>query len=146
MPYDVLFLNNSQFRSDGIFGELVDDNHNLIAHTLQHSYGDDASGWTPKIPDGEYLCVRGMHRLHNMTEDFETFEITGVEGHTNLLFHWGNYDADSEGCVLLGMGIAESAPGIQMITFSKAAFARLMKIQERCDHFTLHVNKNWVYS
>jgi len=115
MPYETLFLHHRQFRPDGIFGELVDSDGNIIAQTLEHAYGNDADGWIPKIIDGEYLCVRGMHRLHNKTEDFETFEITGVEGHTNLLFHCGNYDNDSDGCVLLGLGIGSEAPGIQML-------------------------------
>ena len=145
MPYATLFLNRKSFRSDGIWGELLDGNGNLIAHSLEHSYGPTEDGWTPKIPEAEYLCVRGEHRLHSMTEDFTTFEITGVPGHTNLLFHWGNYDSDSDGCVLLGIGI-EMGPACQMLSSSRVAFARFMSVQQGCDHFTLIISKNWVYT
>lgn len=76
--------------------------------------------------------------MHGMTEDFETFEITGVPGHSNLLFHWGNFNQDSEGCILLGERTAEEGNG-EMITNSRAAFARFMGIQAGIGSFDLIV-------
>ena len=120
--------------ADGVFSELSDLKGNFLFVTLEHSYNNK-----PKIPDGTYICKRGMHRLHSMTEDFETFEITGVEGHTNILFHVGNYNADSEGCVLLGKSIGHMLKGGRMICASKQAFEAFMKLQEGCDEFSLVV-------
>ncbi len=74
---------------DGVFGELKSLDSKLSLLTLEHSY-EKNGGWEPKVPVGLYQCKRGMHRLHSMTTDFETFEITGVPGHTNILFHCGN--------------------------------------------------------
>ena len=126
-------LTRKQFRSDGIFSELCDKNGNIVAQTLEHSYDN-----LPKIPNGTFKCVRGPHRLHNMTEDFITFEITGVEGHENLLFHWGNYNKDSEGCVLLGA--ADAMVGdIEMVTSSQATFKAFMASLEGVNEFTLTV-------
>lgn len=99
---------------------LFDDEGTPIAVTLEHSY-DGA----PKLPVGAYTCVRGPHRLHGMDHDFETFEVTGVPGHTGILFHWGNYNKDSEGCILLGRVMTASPIG-WMVTHSKETFAMWM--------------------
>jgi len=119
-------LKRTDARFDGIFGQLLDDKGTVIAFTLEHSYIQPDGSWAPKIPLGQYICVRGPHRLHGMDHDFETFEITGVAGHTNLLFHWGNFDKDSEGCVLLGEQVVKQADGTEMVTNSKATFAKFM--------------------
>lgn len=133
-----LKLVRKEFRQDGIFSELYDEQDNLIAHTLEHAYDDGAGGWAPKIPDGTFTCQRGPHRLHGMDHDFETFEITGVEGHKDLLFHWGNYNKDSEGCILLGK--AEVDDGKQhMVTSSRVEFAEFIKMQAGIDQFELVV-------
>lgn len=115
---------------NGIFGFLFDGRGNTLFVTMEHSYDGQ-----PKLPDGAYLCKRSMHRLHGMTQDFETFEIMGVPGHTGILFHWGNYNADSNGCVLVG----EARVG-NMVTNSRAAFAGLMALQAGCDEFQLTVS------
>lgn len=126
-------LTRKQFREDGIFSELSDSKGNILAHCLEHSYNN-----LPKITNGVHKCVRGPHRLHNMTEDFITFEITGIEGHTNLLFHWGNYNKDSDGCVLMGEAIAETNK-IEMVTNSRATFAKWMASLEGVNDFELTV-------
>lgn len=122
-------LQRLEYKSDGIFGRLLDDAGGQIAVTLEHSYDS-----LPKIPKGVYTCIRGQHKLHGMTDTFETFEITGVAGHTNLLFHWGNYNSDSEGCVLLG----QSRVG-DMVATSKVTFAKFMQQMDGINQFQLTV-------
>ncbi len=139
-----LTLTRKEYRPDGIFSTLTGDEGQTIAHTLEHSYATgpalvNAFGWAPKIPNGTYTCRRSMHRLHGMDHDFETFEITGVEGHQNLLFHWGNYNGDSEGCVLTGQSEAVVG-GVHMVTASKATFAALMALQDGLETFQLTVS------
>lgn len=133
-----LTLKRLQFRADGIFSDLRTVEGDLVAQTLEHAY--KGPEWLPKIPDGTYTCVRGMHRLHGMTEYFETFEITGVDGHVNLLFHWGNFNKDSEGCVLVGRSIARAPDQTQMVTESRESFARFMRLQEGVKEFPLTVD------
>lgn len=128
-----LKLNRIEFREDGIFSELLDESGKVLAHTLEHSYD-----LKPKLYDGAFTCVRGPHRLNGMTSIFETFEITGVKGHSNILFHWGNWNKDSEGCVLLGSGIAQSSQG-QMVTNSKVAFQEFMALLSGFNSFSLIV-------
>jgi hypothetical protein len=135
-----LSIKNKIFEADGIFGLIFDDQGNKLASTLQHAYdsGQGNGTFVPKIPDGVFTCIRGNHRLESMNEDFETFEITGVTGHTNILFHWGNYNRDSSGCVLLGSGMA-NINGTNMLLHSKDTFDRFMKIQDGVNTFTLTV-------
>lgn len=121
----------------GIFGILEDEGGHAIAVTLEHAYAS-ATGFNGKIPPGRYKCVRGPHRLHSMTSDFETFEVTGVVGHDNILFHWGNYNKDSDGCILLGDRKADVG-GSEMITNSKVTFAKFMELQKGLSSFELRV-------
>lgn len=130
-----LILTRTQHKECGVFGELTDESGAFGAVTLEHAYPDGNGGFTAKIPDGEFKCVRGGHLLHGMTTPFETFEITGVEGHSNLLFHWGNWNKDSEGCILVG----EDVVGGDMITNSRAKFAGFMDLQAGLADFILVV-------
>lgn len=126
-------------RFDGIFGRLFDDKNQLIAYTLEHSYLQDDKSWAPKLPAGQFICVLGPHELHGMTSTFQTFEITGVPGHTDILFHWGNFDKDSEGCVLLGDKIITQADGTDMVTNSKETFKHFMTSLDGVKEFILTV-------
>ena len=51
-----------------------------------------------RIPAGTYKCVRTQY----IKGGYETFEITYVSGRTRILFHRGNTEEDTEGCILLG--------------------------------------------
>jgi hypothetical protein len=146
------------FRPDGIFsGIFLDDGNDfptMFMVTLEHAYkrSDPAvSGslasypereFIPKIITGDFACRRGKHRLHGMKEDFETFEVTGIPGHLNLLFHWGNFNENSEGCILTGERLVDTvrnAKPTDMITNSRTAFDRFMKLQEGLEEFRLKV-------
>lgn len=130
-------LTRKQFRGDGIFSTLIAENGGYTANTLEHSY---TTQFIPKLQPGVYKCVRGMHRLHGMASDFETFEVTGVVGHSGMLFHVGNYNKDSDGCILLGQRVSQyTKEGLQMVTGSKVAFADFMMLQKGTDLFTLVV-------
>lgn len=127
-------LTHTRFCSDGIFGKLEKADGTFICYTLEHSYDNK-----PKLADGTYICKRGPHRLHGMTEDFITFEIMGIPNFngvpvTGVLFHWGNYNKDSEGCVLMG---ASETP--TMIGNSRQTWADFMKSLDGVDSFELEV-------
>lgn len=63
-----------------------------------------------KIPAGLYRCQRTTYYAGG----YDTYEITGVVGHSRLLFHAGNVELDSEGCVLLGrrFGVLKGKPAV----------------------------------
>lgn len=115
--------------ADGIFSKISE----LELCSIEHAYVQPDGSWEPKIPPGTYICIRGIHCLSNGIP-FETFEITGVEGHTGLLFHCGNTNAASEGCVCTGGEIVGN-----MVTHSRIAFAAFMTAQEDVDQFLLFV-------
>lgn len=118
--------------SDGVRSLLDGDVGFLTLSTMEHAYWDERGIWLPKIPTGTYLCVRGQHRLDGMLHDFETFEITGVEGHTGLLFHPGNTESDSEGCILLGTEFGQIG-GKHAVMNSRVAFLEFMYAQKGAD-------------
>ena len=126
---------------DGIFSELLDETGKALFSTLEHAYdsGNGDGSFAPKIPNGTYKCVRGQHRLAHMAHPFDTFEITGVKGHTNILFHRGNWNRDSDGCVLVGKAMTIGPDGVSMITSSHDAFTSFMNMQSGVDEFILTV-------
>ncbi len=131
-----LTLKHTDFLAEGIFGNLYDEQNRQLWATLEHSYdsGHGNGSYTNKIPPGVYKCVRGQHRLHSMTHTFETFEVTNVPGHTNILIHSGNKNDDSSGCVLLGTKRVNGT-----VVSSKLAFQSFMELQHGIDQFTLTV-------
>ncbi len=130
-----LILRRTRYCADGIFGELLDAADGCIfLRTLEHSYASEDGAFSAKLPLGTYTCVRGQHQLEGMSKPFETFEVTGVPGHTGILFHTGNYNADSAGCILLGKGELT-----KMITDSRAAFISFLRLMDGLDTFQLTV-------
>lgn len=107
------------YRDDGIFSVLLADGF-PFAVSLEHSFEGQ-----PVIPPGVYTAVRGLHALSNL-QPFETFEIMGVAGHSGLLFHRGNINADSHGCVLVGERFQSWTDGACAVGASGDGFAELM--------------------
>jgi len=133
-----LTLKRTDHREDGIFGVLLDDKGNQIAVTLEHSY-DSMNGdgsYTSKIPNGTYTCIRGEHCLHINSPKFSTFEITGVKGHSGILFHKGNVNIDSNGCVLLGKAYGGEP---RMLYNSRITFDKFLLLQDGVNSFILTV-------
>lgn len=129
-----LVLTRKYFRPDGIFGVLSDENQTPLAVTLEHSYQG-----VPKVPPGVYTCKRGLHSLPHRTP-FETFEVQNVPDHTGILFHMGNFNCDSEGCILLGHQIQiNPESGLHWIDMSITTFLEFMKHQEGVDEFLLTI-------
>ncbi len=134
-------LERTDFEADGILGILLDDKDFFVAHTLEHAYGTGAGdgSYTPKVPVGTYTCKRSPHRLHGMSVTFETFQLMDVPNHSNILLHWGNFNKDSDGCILLGQEVTTGPKGEHMITNSRATFVKFMDLQDGVDTFTLTV-------
>lgn len=155
-----LTLKGRSFERAGVFGQITSQDGSciVIPATLEHSYESQVNPGTfiSKIPPGSYTCIRSLHRLPWRGSDqdpfitaigarvvgegllrmieFETFMITGVDGHQNLLFHWGNKNDDSEGCVLCGAYRAGDE-----IMNSRYTFQRFMQLQYGVNQFDLEV-------
>lgn len=134
----VWMLQTTDERPDGIFGVLYLNSERFCA-TLEHAFENASGNFFPKLPRGyTYTCVRGMHQLEH-GPPFETFEITGVPGHSGILFHVGNYNRDSDGCCLLGESICTDS-GDWWVNHSIATFKRFMAANADVDEFDLEVN------
>lgn len=139
-----LILTRKYFRPDGIFGEISEaDTGEFLFFSLEHSYDN-----VPKVPDGMYTCQRGLHQLSHLdpktgqlvlSKPFTTYEVMNVKGHWGILFHVGNYNRDSSGCILVGLGMGHTLDGGKMITNSKVAMAKFVNFQYGAETFKLLV-------
>ncbi|MEN8171432.1 MAG: DUF5675 family protein, partial [Chloroflexota bacterium] len=89
------------------------------------------------IPAGNYKCNRvDSPKFGN------TFEITNVPGRSHILFHKGNLDEDSLGCVLVGEQFGNLGDDSGILS-SKAGFNELMGIMKNEISFRLIIVDDW---
>lgn len=111
--------------------------------SLEHAYPLNGHGFVPKIAEGSYICRRGMHTLEHHPKPFEAFEIEDVppfQGKivTKCLIHIGNFNYDSNGCILVGDAMIVGLDGgIDMISDSGDTFKAFMLCQSGVDKFSL---------
>ena len=97
------------------------------------------------IPEGVYIAKRRHSEKYK-----NHMHITGVEGRSLILIHWGNYAGsvnpktghpDIKGCVLTGNGFKDiTGDGIDEILRSKTTFKKLMAIMP--DEITVEICGN----
>ena len=83
------------------------------------------------IPDGMYACERIESPKFG-----ETFRLINVSGRSHILFHKGNIDDDTHGCILVGESF-EPLSGEPAIRASKKGFKEFMELLNEQDMFTL---------
>ena len=91
----------------GTFGVLIHDSI-PFALSLEREWLDNQRSISC-IPAGTYICERVNSPRHG-----DTFEITEVPGRSHILFHKGNIDDDSHGCVIVGeqFGVLRGSPAV----------------------------------
>ena len=126
----MIVLKRISVHKEGAFGVLLFDGIPICV-TLERTYDDQAK--VVKIPPGTYQCKRSRYHRGG----YDTFEIH-VPGHSRILFHKGNVETHSEGCVLLGeqYGVLNGRPAILQ---SGVAFDEFMAKTKDVDVFDLHV-------
>ena len=112
---------------DGCFGVLLIDGIPAGPVTLERTYplveSRPRGPQFVKVPPGRYRCERTRY----YAAGYDTYEVTGVLGHSRLLFHAGNVEVDSEGCILVGLrfGQMDTRPGVLSSRLGMAEFMRL---------------------
>jgi hypothetical protein len=114
---------------DGAFGVLLHDGLPLVL-TLERTFGDRVV-----IPPGEYVCRRTTFRKRG----YATYEVF-VPGHDRVLFHIGNTEEDTTGCVLLGL-LFGSLGGKPAVLLSRLGFLEFMKRTAGRKEFRLRVRE-----
>lgn len=143
-------LKYDSYRKDGIFGTFTFENDlSPFCKTISHAYYKDGTYLPIVMPRADpYPCQRGIHRLQDGVP-FETFEITGIDGHSGLLFHPLNFNRDSHGCTGLGERIVKydsdkdgdiDPNDDAMITRSHKTFEAWMKRLNGVNVFMLQVS------
>lgn len=85
------------------------------------------------IPSGSFSCARIISPHFG-----PTFTVQNVPGRSLIRFHAGNTDADTTGCILVGMGFAEKL-GRPGISESAKAFIKFMDSMRGIDSFELQI-------
>ena len=112
-------------------GRLFDPETDFELHTLENPWLDNRVN-VSCIRAGEYVCKR-----IDSPKFEDTFAVTNVEGRTHIVFHAGNWESDTRGCVLLGRESNEQ----DMIMNSRAAFATFMDYLADTDEFVLDIRE-----
>lgn len=113
------------------YGVLI-SNGTPFALTLERAWLDNRKGESC-IPKGTYKCKRV-----NSPKFGNTFEVTGVPNRSAILFHKGNINDDSHGCILVGEQF-NPVSGKDGITASKEGFAEFLAKTANVNEFTLEV-------
>ncbi|MCH7759853.1 hypothetical protein IIA15_00405 [candidate division TA06 bacterium] len=117
----------------GTFGVLLEDSI-PFALTLEPEWifnEEDVSC----IPAHDYLCKR-----HISPKFGETFLITNVPNRTDILFHRGNLEYNTKGCILVGEQF-EPLWGKPGVASSRKGFSEFMRILK--GHDTLWLRIMW---
>lgn len=118
----------------GSFGVLIDENNIPFVLTLERPWLNNAKKISC-IPAGIYKCVRVNTPLHG-----NCFEITQVQNRDSILFHKGNIEEDSEGCILIGENFAYNIKhGKPGVASSGAGYDEFMQKLSGINEFWLRI-------
>lgn len=121
----------------GVFGVLLDSldwvkGDTPFALTLERNWESNKKN-VSCIPAGDYLCKRWHSAKHP-----NTFEIMNVPNRSAILFHTGNLEGDSAGCVLVGEEFGYIGDQIAVLS-SKRGFNEFIQRTEGINEFWLSV-------
>lgn len=83
-------------RHDATIGTLTFGDGEWQCETMEPPWRNNANDISC-IPAGKYLC-----RMRKSNKFGLVYEVTGVPGRTDILFHWGQHPRNTTGCILQG--------------------------------------------
>lgn len=129
-----LFLKRIGNNDQSTFGVLLNGTV-PFAVTLELPWRDNRPD-VSCIPNGSYICKRVDSPRFGIT-----FEITGVKGREHILFHSGNTNEDTHGCILVAESF-DPVKGTDGIVQSKKGFDDFLKATAGQDQFMLWIATN----
>ena len=116
---------------DGTFGVLLDEKIPFCL-TVERPWLRNRKNESC-IPSGEYVCRRVQSpRFGN------TFEVQNVSNRSEILFHKGNVEDDSHGCIILGEQY-ESLNGKTAVLASGKAMTEFLQRTASMDEFLFSI-------
>jgi len=112
----------------GIIGVMLIENKAFCC-SLEPDNKDDE----PCIPEGNYTCKRVISPKFG-----DTFEVKDVPGRTHILFHKGNIEGHTLGCIIIGQYFGKLGENRAVLN-SGNTFKRFMKTLDGIDSFKLRV-------
>ena len=92
------------------------------------------------IPEGEYECHLVRDRiLYGGYVLRQTFEVSQVPNRTGILFHTGNGNQDTLGCILVASEYGENPNG--GVSRSRIGFTRFLGLLDGFKSFTLNIKR-----
>jgi len=116
---------------EGTFGVMTING--VAACVTLEPYSRDNASNVSCIPTGQYICKRYSSKKHP-----NTFEITGIQGRSGVLFHAGNIDEHTAGCILLGSEFGILGDDHAILESGKA-FNRFMQHFDDTQQFKLTI-------
>lgn len=133
MPLPFVILKRVASRDDGTFGVLMMDGTLPFAVTCERAWRNNEKQISC-IPSGTYLCRRILSPKFGWT-----FQVMEVPDRSEILFHKGNVDDDSRGCILTGESFSTWDDGSVSVAQSGVAFDEFMERLRGRDEFMLQV-------
>lgn len=119
--------------SHGTFGVLK-INKSVFCVTLEPPDRENVRNKS-SIPAQQYICYK-----HKSLKFGETFKIMYVPGRDNVLFHAGNFDEYTQGCIFLAQYFGK-LKGNRAILNSGETFKRFMAIMKGIKFFHLTIRE-----
>lgn len=132
-----LYLVRTTYTDIGTFGVLHDFDKTPICLILERPWKNNQRGISC-IPCGTYICKR-----INSPKFGETFQVTNVKGRTAILFHVGNLQTDTHGCLVTGDSF-NPLYGQSAVLGSRKAFNKFMNILNPDDYFNLEISRHGI--
>ena len=111
-------LSRDIISNKAILGTLLDGDK-ILARTLENPHRNSLKD--SAIPAGKYKCVK------DNTGKFQYWRLLNVKGRENIELHNGNFESDTEGCILFGKEWAIMKDQLA-VTSSKETMTMLQKI------------------
>jgi hypothetical protein len=127
-----MILSRVSYTTYGTFGVLLGEEEIPIAVTLENPWIQNLR-MVSCIPIGLYQCGRVLSPKFG-----DTFEVLDVHERDDILFHKGNIETDTSGCILLGtsFGYLGLTPAILQ---SNPAYRHFMALLKEEDSFELAI-------
>ena len=118
--------------TEGTFGALTIDGMAFCV-TLERMWLNNEPNISC-IPAGMYRCQRVRSPKFGTT-----FQVTGVPGRGHILFHAGNEERHTKGCILLGASYAKLSASDRGIANSGLTFQQFMEAMVGVKEFALQI-------